>query len=158
MRPAMSLGAALLLLAACGQSDGNSEASSTPLPLAAPVMDEPATGAANAMSPEAIAAKLVGTFVYADDDKSTITVTSDGEWTEAYDGSGTTTAEWRVFAGSDAPADTGETFAPASRYLELIGDAGTFYYELGMISDEGFDMFHVGRGNQLNYVRMKVPA
>jgi hypothetical protein len=161
MRLAGSVMFALAFVAACGQSE--------PAPatgvngLKTPDTVQPATAApastdANDMTPADISAKLVGTFVSANDDKSKITVTSDGDWIEAYEGSGETTAEWRVFAGTDAPKDTGETFTPASRYLELLSDSGTFYYELGGIDEDGFDMFYVLRGNHLSFVRLKVPA
>lgn len=161
MRLAGSVLFALALLAACGQSEPAPATGvnglKTPDPVQ-PAMAAPASTDANAMTPADISAKLVGTFVDPDDEKSKIIVTSDGKWTEAYEGSGETTADWRVFAGSDAPSDTGEIFTPASRYLELISEAGAFYYELGAIDENGFDMFYVGRGNRLVFVREKVPA
>lgn len=160
MRYTGSIAAAVALLAACGPSDApDVEApGATPSGLMAPQTAGPPIVDANKMSPEEISAKLVGTFTYADDDKSTLTITSTGEWTETYEGSESPTASWRVFVGSDAPKDTGEIFTPASRYVELIGEAGTFYYELGTVADDGFDMFYVARGNRLQYVRAKVPA
>lgn len=161
MRLAGSVLFALAFLAACGQSEPAPATGVNGLKTpdaVLPAQAAPATKDANEMTPADISAKLVGTFVSADDDKSKITVTSDGKWTESYEGSGETTADWRVFAGTDAPKDTGETFTPASRYLELVGEAGTFYYELGYIDESGFDMFYVARGNQLFFNRIKVPA
>lgn len=161
MRLAGSVLFALAFLAACGQSEPGPATGINGLKTpdtVQPATAAPASTDANDMTPADISAKLVGTFVSADDDKSKITVTSDGDWTEAYEGSGETTAEWRVFAGTDAPRDTGETFTPASRYLELIGEAGTFYYELGGIDEDGFDMFYVSRGNHLSFIRLRVPA
>ena len=49
-------------------------------------------------------------------------------------------------------------FGGGHAYLELVGEAGTFYYELGYIDENGFDMFYVARGNQLFFNRIKVPA
>ncbi len=161
MRLAGSIVLAIALLSACGPSNPAPPAGINGLKTQDTVQPAAADSAStdpNDMTPADISAKLVGTFAYLDDDMSKITVTSDGKWTEAYEGSGESTADWRIFAGTDAPKDTDYTFTPASRYLELIGEAGTFYYELGAIGENGFDMFYVGRGNRLAFVRVKVPA
>ncbi len=151
---------ALVLLAACGPADTAPEAA--PTANAPDSMTPQAAGPsitdANKMSLEQIGAKLAGTFQYADDDKSMLTITSSGEWTETYEGAESATANWRVFAGTDAPKGVEETFTPASRYVEVTGESGSFYYELGHVSDDGFDMFYVARGNRLSYVRVKMPA
>jgi hypothetical protein len=160
MRLAGSIVIALALASACGPS--NPESDVTPAFEAPRPMAPPAEGAgiydANNMTPAQISERLVGTFRYADDDQTTLTITSAGEWTETAEGSESPTARWRVFAGTDAPKDAAETFTPASRYLEVIGEAGSFYYELGVVAEDGFDMFYVGRGNRLSFVRVKVPA
>ncbi len=160
MRLAGSLVLSLALLVACGPaSTGKDAAPAAETPaLMAPPADPPSIYDANGMTPAEISAKLVGTFHYADDEKSILTIKSNGEWMETYEGSQSPTATWRVFAGDEPPKDAKETFTPASRYIEVIGEAGTFYYELGVIADDDFDMFYVGRGNMLRFVRVKVPA
>ena len=44
---------------------------------------------------------------------------------------------------------------PASRYLEVKDADGAFYYELGHITADAFDMFYTARGNNLGYVRVE---
>lgn len=156
MRSRMNLGAMLLMLAACGPSEGGGASGPEVPPV--PTVNEEAVASANMLTPEEIGARLVGAFTSADDHRSSITITSSGQWTDSYDGAETGTSRWRVFTGADAPADTGYAFTSASRYLEVTGDSGPLYYELGMISDDGFDMFYLGRGNMLVYVRTRVPA
>ena len=155
-----SLGLSLAMLAAC--SDQAPAEPAVPTETAAPA--EPVAEAAvaskdaNTLTPDAISAMMVGEFVSADDAKSTITIDVGGKWTENYEGSEPVVSAWRVFAGDTPPAGTAETFTPASRYLEVTGESGVFYYEMGQIGHDGFDMFYKPRGNRLSYERVKAPG
>lgn len=113
---------------------------------------------ANLLSVAQISSRMVGEFRSTQDDRATITVTSDGKWVEAYDGSEPSAYLWRVFSGDDPPVTATESFTPASRYLELKSKDHVFYYELGTVSVDGFDMFYTARGNMLDYARIKAPA
>ncbi len=108
--------------------------------------------------PAEVAAKLAGKWQSADDAKSTLTITAEGRWTEDYviDPPVHEVSAWRAFAGSDAPAGTtGNVFTPTSTYLEVKGANATFFYELGSIDADNFDMFYVARGNRLAFTRVK---
>lgn len=50
------------------------------------------------------------------------------------------------------------TFTPVSRYLEVSSTDGALYYEMGGISDAGFDMFYTARGNNLSFARIITPS
>ena len=151
-----------VFLAACGEQkpDVETPAASVEAPAAISDADEAAMRAmdANNMTPEAITTKLVGVYKSTQDDRSTLTVTSDGKWTETYDGTDPVVSTWRVFAGTDAPEGTNVTFTPVSRYLELSSADGAVYYEMGGISEEGFDMFYTARGNHLGFARIITPG
>jgi hypothetical protein len=56
------------------------------------------------------------------------------------------------------PAGVEGTYTPASRYLEVKGADLVLYYELGHVSEDGFDMFYTARGNNLSFARIKAPA
>jgi len=142
-----------LAVAACGDPQS---APAAPATSAAPEAAVPAD--ANGQTIEQISALLVGGFSSADDEKATISVTSDGKWTEAYEGAEPLTYSWRVFPGDAPPPGEPQTFTPASRYLELKRDGEVFYYELGVVAEDSFDMFYTARGNRLAYMRIKAPA
>jgi hypothetical protein len=152
----------LVLLAACGEQQPVVEAPVAPAeaPAAITEADEAAMRAmdANNMTSEEITAKLVGAFKSTQDDRSTLTITSDGKWTEVYDDMDPVVSTWRVFAGTDAPDGTNVTFTPASRYLEVTSTEGAVYYEMGGVSDAGFDMFYTARGNNLSFARVDSPG
>lgn len=157
---ASSLGLSLALLAACSEQAPAEPAApaAEAAPAEAPAAGETVGTDANTLTPEAISAMMVGEFHAADDEKSTIDIGVDGTWTTRYEGSEPTVSRWRVFAGDMPPADTAETFTPASRYLEVKDADGVFYYEMGVINHDGFDMFYKPRGNLLSYVRTKAPG
>jgi hypothetical protein len=149
----------LVLLAACGEQKP-AEAPVTPAaPAEVAAPEAPADPAdANAMTPDEIAARLVGSFRSLQDDKVTLTVVANGAWTETYEGSVPQVSSWRVFAGTSPPEGSTETVTPASRYLELTGDDGVFLYEMGRVDAAGFDMFYMPRGNNLRYERVARPG
>lgn len=60
-----------------------------------------------------------------------------------------------LFPGDKPPAGAVGPFTPASRYLEVKEAEGVFYYELGQVTVDAFDMFYTARGNNLGYVRVK---
>ncbi len=152
----------LVFLAACGEQQPTVEAPTAPVETADAITDadEAAMRAmdANNMTPEEITAKLVGSYKSTQDDKSTLTISADGKWTEAYDGMEPVVSTWRVFAGTAAPEGTTVTFTPASRYLEVSSTEGAVYYEMGGVSDAGFDMFYTARGNNLSFARVATPG
>lgn len=148
----------LVFLAACGEQKP-ADAPSAPAEATASEPVAPVDSAdANAMTPDEIAARLVGSFRSLQDDKVTLTVVANGAWTETYEGSEPQVSSWRVFAGTAPPEGSTETFTPASRYLELTGDDGVFLYEMGRIDAAGFDMFYMPRGNNLRYERVATPG
>jgi len=116
-------------------------------------------GDANALSAVEISSLLVGEFRSTQDEKVTIAVTSDGKWVESYESAEPRSIyAWRIFTGDQPPAGAAGAFTPASRYLELKSDEEVFYYEMGTVSEDGFDMFATGRGNMLDFARIKAPA
>lgn len=158
-----SLGLSFALLAACSeQAPAEPAAPAAPAvevgPAEAPVAADAVGTDANTLTPEAISAMMVGEFRSTDDEKSTIKIGVDGTWTTAYEGSEPSVSRWRIFAGDAPPAGVTETFTPASRYLEVTDADGVFYYEMGVINHDGFDMFYKARGNLLSYVRVKAPG
>lgn len=143
-----------LALAACGGQ--------TPVePAAAPVAETPAGETALApevvnIPPGEIATKLSGTWQSLDDANSILTITAD-TWTNTYTGDDSVHSvdTWRAFSGADLPAGAdGLTFTPASTYIEVVSGEDTFYYEVGTIEADAFDMFYVSRGNRLAYKRI----
>lgn len=154
---ALSLG----LLVACGeQKPVVAPVAPVEAPAATTDADEAAMRAmdANNMTLEEITTKLVGSYRSTQDDKSTLTITADGKWTEIYDDMDPVVSAWRVFAGTAAPEGTTVTFTPASRYLEVSSTDGAAYYEMGGVSDAGFDMFYTARGNNLSFARIVTPG
>ena len=62
---------------------------------------------------------------------------------------------WRAFPGTEVPERGKDlTFTPASTYIEVISGEDAFYYEVGSIEADAFDMFYVSRGNRLAYKRI----
>jgi len=109
---------------------------------------------ANEMTVEQISARLVGTWRSTQDDKSSLTITADGKWSGGYEGEVDSVSGWTIFPGDQPPAGAAGPFTPASRYLEVKDPDGVFYYELGHITVDAFDMFYTARGNNLGYVRV----
>jgi len=146
---------AILATSACGEPapaspvpalDGGSTAAREP---ASEVTD------ANELTTEEISARLVGQWRAADDDKSTLDISRDGKWTSVYDGEPLFVSDWRLFTGDKPPAGAVGAFTSPSRYLEVKEVDGVFYYELGHITADAFNMFYTARGNNLSYVRVK---
>ena len=109
-------------------------------------------------APEAVPALIAGKWVSFEEDKSSITLTADGKWTDDYVGEADAhdDAAWRAMSGVDAKAAAPEhEFTPEATYLEVKRDEETYYYELGDLDAENLDMFYVGRGNRLAYTRAK---
>lgn len=140
-----------LVLAACADNTPAQEAATQPAtaaPEAAEIVD------ANALTLDQISQRLVGTFRSADDPLSVLTITAEGTFTNIYDGEPDVASTWKLFSGDQPPVGAAGPFTPASRYLEVNNDGGLFYYELGVVADDGFDMFYTARGNRLAYVRV----
>jgi hypothetical protein len=141
MRFVLMTGAALVLVACSEQQAGP----------AAPAVETPASaesaggipGDANTLSAVEISSLLVGEFRSTQDEKVT---------------EPPSTYAWRIFTGDQPPAGAAGAFTPASRYLELKSEEEVFYYEMGTVSEDGFDMFATGRGNMLDFARIKAPA
>jgi hypothetical protein len=148
------LAVSALALAACGEQ---ASTPTPPMPDAASVAPADVTDA-NQLTPAQISARLVGIFQSTQDELSTLNITSDGKWTMGYKGEPDTVAAWRVFAGDAVPEGVSGEFTLASRYLEVKDADMTLYYEMGHVTEDGFDMFYTARGNMLSYVRVKAPA
>lgn len=144
----MLLAASFLAVAACGDQKSSDPAS----PGGAAASNEAGIDA-NTLTPESITAKLVGSWQSAQDGRAGLILSPDGKWTETYQSTQPIVSDWRVFAGDKPPEGATETFTPASRYLEVKGEDGIRYYELGRIAGDAFDMFYTARGNNLSFVR-----
>ncbi len=150
----MLLVAVSLTLAACGEQ-------AAPAPAAAASMEAPMVAEsapvtdANAMTIEQLNALLLGAWRATDDEKATLVIAADGKWTSVYEGDTLFVADWKLFTGDQPPAGAAGPFTPASRYLEVKEAIGAFYYELGHVADDGFDMFYTARGNNLSFARVK---
>ena len=145
-----------LALVACGKTTPAPAATVTPAG-AEPAVAE-AIPEAVITKPEAVPALIAGKWVSIDDDKSSITLTADGKWTDDYVGEADAheDAAWRAITGAEAKAASPEnTFTPEATYLEVKRTDSAFYYELGDLDAENLDMFYVGRGNRLAYTRAK---
>ncbi len=145
------LAATAFAIVACGEQKPSEPASSPTATSEADVIGVDA----NTLTPESIATRLVGSWSSTQDDKAGLVISNDGKWTETYESTQPMVSDWRVFPGDQPPAGTAETFTPASRYLEVKGADGVFYYEIGRIADDSFDMFYTARGNNLSFVRVK---
>jgi hypothetical protein len=152
--------AAAFALAACGGQvpAAPAEAKGADAPAAATA--DPARAAAaeitdaNEMTVAQISSRLVGTWQSTQDDKSSLTITADGKWSGGYEGEVHTVSDWTIFAGDQPPAGAAGPFTPTSRYVEVKDPDGVFYYELGRITADAFDMYYTVRGNNLDYVRV----
>jgi hypothetical protein len=146
----------VLALAACGEqapADTSAEGSTETTPAAEPAVA--AVTDANEMTTDEIRSRLVGTWRSTQDEKSSLTLSADGKWMSGYEGEAQTTSDWIVFTGDQPPAGAAGLFTPASRYLEVKDADGVFYYELGHITADAFDMFYTARGNNLGFVRVE---
>lgn len=154
---AFLLAASVFATAACSEAPSAAVADAAVPPKTAAA--EQATSAkvtdANGLTLEEIGARLIGTFRSVDDGLSTIVIAQDGKFTNFYDGEADVASAWRLFTGDQPPAGAVGPFTPASRYLEVKNDGGLFYYELGQVTEAGFDMFYTARGNMLRYDRVK---
>ena len=158
------LSVSVLALAACSQPTSSvSEVAKTAEAVPAAATPSIAIGGPNPaipaiIAPGAVPALIAGKWVSIDDDKSSITLTADGKWTDDYVGEADAhdDAAWRAITGVEAKAalPTYE-FTPEATYLEVKRSDSTFYYELGDLDAENLDMFYVGRGNRLAYTRAK---
>jgi len=154
------LTAAALALAACGGQEPAAAAdNAVPVPHSAAVTADPALYAvitdANEMTVEQIKARLVGSWRSTQDAKSSLTILPDGKWSSGYEGEAAAVSDWTTFPGDQPPLGAAGPFTPASRYLEVKDADGVFYYELGHITAEAFDMFSTARGNNLGFVRVE---
>jgi hypothetical protein len=148
----------LAVLTACGEKPPAAPAAQPEPPAADAAPAEPAPRAAIETMPIAdIAAKMVGKFRSVDDPKAMLTISADGVWLEDYETTSPihSTMTWRLFKGSDGPANAGVNFTPASYYLEVKAPSDTFFYEMAGVDETGFDMFYTARGNHLAYERIK---
>ena len=146
----------VVALVACGEQKPAPAAEAMPAAEIAAPVETPAIDAA-LIAPSAVADLIAGTWRSIDDEKSTITVTADGKWTDAYgDGVQPETFPWRALTGADANVVAkGEQFTPEHTYLEVKRSEATYYYELDDLSPDSLAMFYVGRGNRLAYTRVK---
>ena len=152
---------AILATAACGGQSPSAPAEAKGADTPAAAAADPARAAAaeikdaNEMTVEQISARLVGTWRSTQDDKSSLTITADGKWSGGYESEVDSVSGWAIFSGDQPPAGAAGPFTPASRYLEVKDVDGAFYYELGHITADAFDMFYTARGNNLGYVRVE---
>lgn len=151
MRGLIVTALAAALLGACGPKD--------PPPVMA-VMEE-----APSLTPKTeaeAAARLVGKWRSILDEKSVVTITADGVWTDDvrvddYTGAPElhTESAWRVFMLEDAPSDAPVASLEAGKvYLEVRGSAGPLHYEIGDVLNETMELFYLGRGSRLAFVRV----
>jgi hypothetical protein len=151
--------AAAFCIAACGGQPPSApaDAAVTVPPSGSPAAPAPAsdTADANAMTVDQIRALLAGEWRSTQDEKWSIEIIAEGKWSSRYDGEEAEVSDWTIFAGDSPPSGAAGPFTPASRYLELKDADDTFYYELGWVAADAFDMFYTARGNNLSFVRVE---
>lgn len=154
MRALLLIAVSSLALAACGEQKA---ADPAPVPAADVAPAEPALASEVLNVPPAeVATKLQGVWESIDDPNSILIITAD-TWTNDYKGDDSVHSvdKWRAFPGTEKPANSeGLTFTPESTYIEVVSGDDTFYYEVGTIEADTFDMFYVSRGNRLAYKRI----
>lgn len=154
MRALLLIAVSSLALAACGEPKA---AEPAPAPVAEMTPAEPALAPEVVnVPPQEVATKLAGTWQSTDDPNSILTITGD-TWANTYTGDDSVHSvdKWRAFPGTEKPANSeGLTFTPASTYIEVVSGEDTFFYEVGTIEADTFDMFYVSRGNRLAYKRI----
>ncbi len=85
-----------------------------------------------------------------------MTITADS-WTNEYTGDASVhdVARWRAFPGTETPPNAeGLRSRRLRRLIEVISGENTFFYEIGAIQADAFDMFYASRGNRLAYRRI----
>lgn len=154
MRTLLLVAVSSLALAACGDAKPVDPA---PAPVAETVTPEAELPPEVVnVPPQEVATKLAGTWQAVDDPNSILTITAD-TWTNTYAGDDSVHSvdKWRAFPGTEVPERGKDlTFTPASTYIEVISGEEAFYYEVGTIESDAFDMFYVSRGNRLAYKRI----
>jgi hypothetical protein len=155
MRAALLLAVSTLALAACTDPKA-AEPAPAPAPEAASTETALPPETANIPAQD-VATKLAGKWQSTQDASSTITITAEGAWINDYagDDSAHDEAKWRAFPGTEVPPNAeGLTFTPASTYIEVHSGEDFFFYEIGKIEADAFDIFYVSRGNNLSYKRI----
>lgn len=154
MRALLFIAVSSLALAACGEQKA---ADPAPAPAADVSPAEPALAPEVVNVPPAeVATKLQGVWESIDDPNSILTITAE-TWTNDYkgDAGAHSVDKWRAFPGTEVPERGKDlTFTPASTYIEVISGEDAFYYEVGAIEADAFDMFYVSRGNRLAFKRI----
>ena len=154
MRALLFIAVSSLALAACGEQKA---ADPAPAPAAEVAPAEPALAPEVVNIPPAeIATKLAGKWQALDDPNSILIITAD-TWTNEYAGDASVHSvdKWRAFPGTEVPEGGKDlTFTPTSTYIEVVSGEDAFYYEVGSIEADAFEMFYVSRGNRLAYKRI----
>jgi len=154
MRALLLIAVSSLALVACGEQKPAAP-TSAPVAEATPAEAELPPEVVN-VPPQEIATKLAGKWQSIDDPNSILTITAD-TWSNEYTGDDSVHSvdKWRAFPGTEIPERGKDlTFTPASTYIEVISGEDAFYYEVGSIEADAFDMFYVSRGNRLAYKRI----
>jgi hypothetical protein len=155
MRAIIVLSLSAFVLVGCGE-----QAEEAPV-VEQPVAEQPAApeSAAEVMivPPAEVPARLVGTWTSIDDAQASIVITADGTWADIYAAESVNeTFSWRAINGVEAAiAAPDHTFTPTATYLEVKRPEAVYFYELGHVSADDFEMFYVGRGNRLAFTRAK---
>jgi hypothetical protein len=154
MRALLLIAVSAFVLTACGEQK---PVDPTPSPVVEAAPEEAALPDEVANIPAGeIAERLAGKWQALDDPNSILTITAD-TWTNDYTGDDSVHSvdAWRAFPGTEIPAGGADlSFTPTSTYIEVVSGDLTFYYEIGTIEADTFDMFYVSRGNRLAYKRI----
>lgn len=124
-----------------------------PIPFPAPVEHSAVTQTLNIGSVEN---DIVGTWQSVDDPNYSITITSDGTWTDFY---GTTTpaeetGSLTLFTSEDPSVGYQGSTTPGVVYLKVAEGKSTLYYSLTKLTEAHLQLLYLDRGNTLSFVKV----
>lgn len=101
---------------------------------------------------------MVGTWQSMDDPRFTREFNENGQTVDRYagDDSATTHGVWDVFVGSHPPPEVkGQALQPAAVYVVLMTQGDVLLFGLVRADQSHLQMIYLGRGNMLNFSRLK---
>ena len=123
------------------------------LPTSAPAPRPP-------QDPASVPASIVGTWQSTDDPNYSVTVTSDGGWTDSYKGSGASdstsqTGTYKLFTSQGPDKDFTGTLVSGVVYLKVTEGKDTLYYSVLAANGTQLQLSYLDRGNTLSFVRVQ---
>lgn len=107
---------------------------------------------------DAVASNIPGVWQSTDDPNYSIDVTSNGKWTDSYQGAdaSSTTSEtgtYIFFASQNPDKDFTGTIVPGVTYLKVTEGSSVLYYSVLEVSGSNLQISYLDRGNTLSFVR-----